>query len=335
MKSEYLFEIDDRVQLDATPVALAALSFASPHQSIATVLSESRSILLFESGQTMPSSRIRVSDDPVDICGGGRDRAYVACRAAGRVDVISQTNRIKRIELPGQPQAVAWNGSFNPIKQKIFVCCEMPGASDDVVCIIDEETLTISNMVKVGRQPRGISLDQQRKHLLVTNYGSDSISVLDQFGARVLATLPTAGRPWTANASWSDPEDLVISLRAGGVLQRLDATIFPPILSGLTSLQKPTSPPTNLTPECCLPIGEDHLWIAPDRFSEALALIVSSGRKFEQIGYYPLGSEETGTEGLGQIAISGHGLPGTLCIANRKRKQLMFARLLKQKVSGQ
>ena len=195
---EYQIDIEHIAPLPATPVALAALSFATPHQTIAAVLSETRAVLLFESGQIVPSTRILVSDDPVDICGGGRDRAYVACRAAKRVDVITPKHRIKRIQIPGEPQALAWNGSYNPLKQKIFVCCHMPDAADDTVCVIDEETLTISNMIKVGHRPCGISLDLKRKHLMVANYGSDSVTVLDQFGAKVLATLPTAGRPWTA-----------------------------------------------------------------------------------------------------------------------------------------
>lgn len=327
--TEYTIEIENRLNLDATPIALRALSFSTPKQTIASVLSESRCVLLFESGTDKPTRRIPVSADPIDITGGGRDLAYIACRASRTVDVVRASGLLKRIDLPGEPHGLAWNGSYNSRKQKILVTCQLPGSQDGVVCVIDEETLSVTNVLKVGKQPRGITLDWQRKHLLVANYGSDSITIIDQAGTKVLATLPTAGRPWTANVSWSDPGHVIISLRAGGVLQRMDASHFPPVLSGLAALRKPTEPPTSLIPYCALPVGEDHLWIVPDRNSESLALVFSDDQELKQVGFYALSKEERGDGGLGQVAISRHGLPGRLCIANRKRKQLMFARMSK------
>lgn len=327
MTPGYTIEIDDRLALGATPAAVKTLSFSPPKQTIACVLNENRSVLFFEPGQTTPSRRMRVSDDPIEISGGGRDLAYVACRAARTVDVLSASGLRKRILLPGEPHSLAWNGEYSPLKQKIMVTCQLPKCEDGVVGVIDEETLTLTNVLKVGKKPRGISLDPQRKQILVANYGSDSITIIDQSGTRKLATLPTAGQPWTANVSWSDPQDIIISLSGGGILQRMDASRFPPVLSGLAALKKPTSPPTRLTPYCCLPLDEDHLWLVPDRDSESIALIASSARELKQVGYYRLGSCDHGRPGLGQIAKTGFGLPGKLCIANRKRKELMFASL--------
>lgn len=331
MDASYEIEIENRLNLDGTPVAVRALSFSSPKQTIASVVSESSSVILFESGEDKPSQQIKVNDDPIEISGGGRDLAYVACRASRTVDVIRKSEFVDRIALPGEPQAIAWNGSYNSAKQKIMVTCQLPGSEDGVVCVIDEQTLSISNTLKVGKQPRGITLDRQRQHLLVANYGSDSITVIDQMGTKVLATLPTAGRPLAANLSWSDPQDIIISLKAGGVLQRMDASHFPPVLSGLTALRKPSETSNSLVPACALPIGEDNLWIVPDRTSESLALVVSNEQELKQIGFYSLGVSEPSETGLGQVAISRHGLPTGLCIANRKRKQLLFANMRKVK----
>jgi len=329
--SEYFIEVEKKVPVEATPVAVTSLSFATPKQFIAAVLAEVPSVILFEPGKTVPGQRIRVADDPVALSGGGQNLAYVACRAAKAVDVIHQNGFVKRIGLPGQPQDLAWNGSYNPTKQKILVSCEIPGTRDGVVCVIDEETLTLTNVLSVGNQPRGIKLDWHRKHLWVANYGGDSVTIINQTGTKAIATLPTAGRPWTTDVSWSDPENIIISLRAGGVIQRMEASVFPPTLSGLTALSMPTDPPTDFTPECCMPVGEDHLWIAPDRFSESVALLVSNGREFQQIGIHSFGPREDDSDGLGQITLAGQGLPATLCIANRKRKQLIFATLRKEK----
>lgn len=331
MDASYEIEIENRLSLDGTPVAVRALSFSSPKQTIASVLSESNSVILFESGEDKPSQEIKVNSDPIEISGGGRDLAYVACRASRTVDVIRKSEFVDRIALPGEPQAIAWNGSYNPTKQKIMVTCQLPGSDEGVVCVIDEQTLSISNTLKVGKQPRGITLDRQRQHLLVANYGSDSITVIDQMGTKVLATLPTAGRPLAANVSWSDPQDIIISLKAGGVLQRMDASHFPPVLSGLTALRKPSETSNSVIPACALPIGEDNLWIVPDRTSESLALVVSNEQELKQIGFYSFGASEPSETGLGQVAISRHGLPTGLCIANRKRKQLLFANMRKIK----
>lgn len=331
MGSDYTIDIEHRLDLGATPVDVKTLSFASPKRTIACILSEPHAVLLFSIGDTFPTTRILVNEDPIEITGGGRDLAYVACRASRTVDVIRKSGLCQTVDLPGEPQSLAWNGSYNPTRQKIMVTCRLPGSEDGVVVVIDEETLTITNVLDVGKRPRGISLDRQRKHLLVANYGSDSISIINQAGTKVLATLPTAGQPRTTNVSWSNPQDIIISLGGGGILQRMDASRFPPVLSGLAALKKPTKPPTSLAPYCCLPLDEDHLWLVPDRNSEAIALIVSGERALKQVGYFRLGADDKSNEGLGQVAISGHGLPGSLCIANRKRKELMFARMQRVK----
>lgn len=334
MDPKYTIEIETRLDLGATPVALKTLSFATPKQILAGVLSETHTVLLFAAGETSPYARIVVDTDPIDVTGGGRDLAYIACRAPHSVNVIRNSRLVKRISLPGAPQGLAWNGHYSPTKQKIMVTCQLPDADEGALVVIDEETLSISNTLNVGRRPRGISLDWQHKHVRVANYGSDSITVIDQAGSKVLATLPTAGRPWATNASWSDPQDIMVSLNGGGILQRLDASRFPPVLSGLAALKKPTKPPTRLTPYCCHPLDEDHLWLVPDRNSESLALVSSYPDALKQVGYYALGADDQSDGGLGAVARTGHGLPGALCIANRKRKQLMFAKMQRADSGG-
>lgn len=331
MSPNYSIEIDTVIPLDATPVAVKTLSFATPQQSIATVLAETSSVLVFPVGESLPRSTIQVGADPIDICGGGRAYAYVACQGSNSVDVISNTELIKRIRLPGRPNGLAWNGSYNPSKQKIFVSCEVSNSAHGIVCTIDEETLEVSKVLTVGKDPRSLSLDVHRKHLFVANHGSDTVTVIDQTGSDTLATFPTAASPRAAHVSWSDPSDMIISLGAGGVIQRMDASHFPPSLSGLTVLQDPANPSNKITAECCLPIGEDNLWIAPDRFSESIALVLSRGDEFKQVGLLKLGAGGPGELGLGQVAVSAHGLPAKLYVANQHRKQLILASLKREK----
>lgn len=328
---EYRIEIKNRLPLGATPVDVKSLSFASLRQTIASVLAENHSVLLFDTNSAAPTKSISVGDEPIEISGGGGDQAYVACRASKSVDVITPAGLVKRIDLPGHPYSLAWNGSYNPSKQRVMVTCQKPDSLDGIVVVIEEETLQIVNVLDVGKQPRGICLDRQRKQMLVANYGSDSISIIDQSGKRTLATLPTAGRPWAINASWFDPQDIMVSLRGGGILQRLDASVFPPVLSGLTALVTPNRPPSGITPYSCLSLNEDHLWLVPDSHSEALALVKSEKRDLKQIGYHRIGPVDERGKGLGRIAISGHGLSSTLYIANRQRKELILAKISRQK----
>lgn len=333
MDPEYRIRILDRLPLGATPEDVKALSFASRKQTIASVLSESNSVLLFEVGSEADTRRISVAEDPVEIAGGGRDVAYVACRASATLDVIDSSGLVKRIDLPGVPHSLAWNGSFNPARQKIMVACQRLDSTDGIVAVVDEATHRIVRVLEVGKQPRGVCLDPQRKHLLVANYGSDSISIIDQSGTKTLATLPTAGRPWDINVSWFDPQDIIISLRGGGLLQRLNASTFPPVLSGLTALTTSGQPSKSMTPYVCMPLDEDHLWLAPDRDSEAIALVKSNDRDLKQIGYHRLGPKRTDNEGLGRVAVSSYGLPGKIFIANRERKELILAEMSRRKSS--
>lgn len=329
MTRTYGLEIEDRLKLNATPVAVKTLSFDTPRQIIACVLSEPCSVILLHAATKTFTGRIPISADPIDITGGGRDLAYVACRASRTVDVFHSSGFLKRIEVPGEPQGIAWNGNYHPNKRKILVTCAMPEPQDGVVCVIDEDELAISNTVKVGKQPRGISLGSRRKHLWVANYGSDSVTVIDQDGSKALATLPTAGRPCMVNTAWSAPNDVLVSLSTAGILQRMDASEFPPVLSGITALRRPTNPPNSLSPVCAIPMNEDHLWLVPDRYSETLALVRADEHTLEQIDVYTLGSAPPGEVGLGPVSVFAHGLPSGVCIANRKSRQLIFAKLHK------
>lgn len=333
MDQKYSLETIAEIELDGTPIALKTLSFSSPAPVIAAVINEARSVLLFQPGAQRVASVIRTGEDPVDITGGGGDLAYVCCRGSQIVDILNKTSRVGQIMLPGRPHGIAWNGSFHPQHRRILVTCQLPNSDDGVVCVIDERDHRVTNVVPVGKQPRSISLVQQKRILLVSNFGGDSVTVIDPMGTKVLHTLATAGRPWAANDSWADPEHIIISLQAGGVLQRMDAMHFPPALSGLTVLRRAPDSQIGFTPACCVPIGQDDLWVAPDKSSEIVALVRCRGREFQQIDSFALGPADSDTTGLGQIAMASLGLPSKLYVANLKRKQLMLTRFSRRKAA--
>ena len=70
MGSDYTIDVKHRLNLGATPVDVKTLSFSTPKRTIASVLSETHSVLLFSIGDTFPTPRILVNEDPIEISGG-------------------------------------------------------------------------------------------------------------------------------------------------------------------------------------------------------------------------------------------------------------------------
>ena len=332
MPAQYDIEIESRVELDGMPSAVAAVSLSSPSQFIATAISDKNSVVLIEPGKTTPFRKIKVNDGTIEITEGGGEYAYIACREARTIDVINEGGRIKSIDLPGEPYGLSWNGAFKPGKRRIMVTCRNPSEKRGLLCVINEETLEIIHTLQVGTKPSGLCLDQHRKLLFSANFGDDSVNIIDQTGTRIFHTVATAGRPVIANYSWAGQDQIIISLEAGGVLQRLDASRLPPDLSGLTALRRCSPTRASLTPSCCIPVGQDDLWLAPDRHSECMALVKSSDDVFEQIGCFELGSSgETGL-GLSQAAVATPGLSGRIYVANRAQNQLVAVSVSKTRL---
>lgn len=330
MPSDYQIDVECRIALGGDPVATKAITFESPDPYIVTALSDQNRVVFVESGAREISHDISVGAGPCEITRGGGAQAYIACRDDCTVDVVNQRERVRQIRLPGPPSGLAWNGAYRRGKRRIMVTCETSPTERGLLCVIDEDGLDIIHTLQIGHMPRGICLDRHRKLLFIANHGDDSVHIVDETGRRILHTVATAGRPLGANYSWADRNHIIISLDAGGVLQRLDASRLPPELSGLTALRRGPSARDTLTPSCCVPLGQDDLWLAPDRYSETLALIVSNDEGFEQIDRIALGSASALEHGLGQIAVSTPGLPGFIYVANRHQKQLVLARIFKR-----
>lgn len=332
MPSEYALQVEARIALYGAPSALKSMAFASPNQYLVTTLSEENRVVLIQSGTTSIIGDIEVGNDPFDLTAGGAGYAYVACRDDRTIDVIDRKRRVARMDLPGIPQGLAWNGAFKRGKRRLMVACEREDQKNGILCVIDEESLQITNTLQIGRHPRGIGLDRHHKLIFVANHGDDSVSIIDQRGLQVLDTVATAGRPSKINYSWADRDHIIVSLDAGGVLQRLDASRQPPELSGLTALRRGDPPRSALVPSCCVPLGQDDLWLAPDRFSESIALIASNDDQFDQIACFNLNETSDETFGLGELAIATPGLPGRIYVANLKRQELVLARIDKHRL---
>lgn len=331
MSSDYQIEIEAEISLSGPPSALATLAFSSPRPYIAAACSDQSHISLIESGSTQIFRDIPVGSEPCAITRGSNGLAYVACQGSNTLDVINGETCLKQVKLPGRPYGAAWNGNFKRGKQRIMVTCEDGSDGKGLLCVLDEETLEITGTLPIGHRPRGICLDQHRKLLFVANFGDDSVTIVDQTGLQNLHTLATAGRPLITQYSWADPDHLMISLDAGGVLQRMDASILPPQLSGLIALKRKKPRRASLVPSCCLPIGQDGLWIAADQSSHSIALIRSEDKAFSQIDCFEFELDGTDRDGFGQIAIATLGLPARFYVADPSNERVVVAQLRKTK----
>lgn len=329
---DYTLQIVSKIAVPGAPSALKAMPLASPNVFLATTMSDENKVAILKSGMASLISEIQVGNGPFDVSRGSGVLAYVACRDDRTLDVIDRKARVARIDLPGTPYGLAWNGMFKRGKSRLLVACERANQKYGMLCVIDEETREIINTLQVGRNPRGIGLDRHHRFLFVANCGDDSISIIDQSGTHVLGTVPTAGRPIGVNNSWADKDHIIVSLDSGGVLQRVDASRQPPELSGLTALRRDNPAQSALLPSCCVSLGQDDLWVVPDRFSQSIALVVSSEKTFQQIDCFDLSDGRDDSHGFGELAIATPGLPGRFYVANTNRHELLLVRLEKHRL---
>ncbi|MEO7070479.1 MAG: YncE family protein [Nostocoides sp.] len=73
-------------------------------------------------------------------------------------------------------------------------CRSSQGISDSYVYEIDTATYSVKRVVRVGATPKYVAMTPDGKHVLVTNWCSMTLSVIDTGTARVVATIATTGR---------------------------------------------------------------------------------------------------------------------------------------------
>ena len=160
---DYSIQIEAKINLPGAPSALKAMPLASPNRFLITAIPDENRVVVLKSGMASLISDIETGAGPFDISPGGAEHAYIACKEDRTIDVISSRRRVTRLDLPGVPQGLAWNGVFKQGRRRLMVACELPGHRNGVVCVIDEERMEIINTLQVGRNPRGVGLDRQRR----------------------------------------------------------------------------------------------------------------------------------------------------------------------------
>jgi YVTN family beta-propeller protein len=136
---------------------------------------------------------VGVHPDGIAIDSRG-ELAYVANSGSNTVSVIDiKTQKVVRNVLVGRaPQKVA----IDPDGRHAYVT----NFADHTVSVIDLPTqlatdlynailrLKVSNVIRVGINPRGLAVDRDSKHALVVNVGEDTMSVIDTAKSAVIST---------------------------------------------------------------------------------------------------------------------------------------------------
>ncbi len=66
---------------------------------------------------------------------------------------------------------------------------------DNTVSVIDSETLSVVETIKVGQRPRGIILTKDGRQLLVCASDDDTVQVFDVASRKLVKTLPSGPDP--------------------------------------------------------------------------------------------------------------------------------------------
>ena len=152
---------------------------------VANELSNSLSII--NATMDMVVDTVAVGSRPAGVVVGEGD-VYVLNNGANTISLVSKSSRkvTSTIVLSGSPNR-GLLGDFD----MFFVTDSSDGA---VIFINDSNVVTAT--VNVGKGPVGLGIDQYRNHLYVTNRGSNTVSVLDTIGERMLKDITVGSAPY-------------------------------------------------------------------------------------------------------------------------------------------
>jgi len=117
-----------------------------------------------------------------------RNRVYVANNSNGTVTVINgKTDKyFKVIKVGENPRGMV----LNPKEEKLYVAL----GDEDTVAVISEKDFSVKK-IPVGIKPRTLRYSSELNRVYVTNYSSDSISVIDGKTDQVIETVSVGKRP--------------------------------------------------------------------------------------------------------------------------------------------
>jgi YVTN family beta-propeller protein len=160
------FEIIKKIPVGKTPSGIA---FNEKYSFIVISNRDSNSVEIYTEKEMRLEKKIMVGKHPYGISSEG-DYIYTANVYDDSITVINLTNwQTKEIKVGDHPYNVI------KINDQLFVTNSL----DDNISIIDTKTFTEILKIPTGETPENLWVDKKNNRLVISNWGSDSISIIN------------------------------------------------------------------------------------------------------------------------------------------------------------
>lgn len=193
----------------------------------------------------------------------------------------------ERLEESGSSEEVHWSGlAHHPEKDLLFAANRGPGPAPGAIAVFDTSKRALLRRIPVEIMPYDLELSAAGEMLYVSNWSSDTVSVIDTEAGMVTATISTCDQPNDLELSEdnrlfvacaNDNTVSVIDLERLRVVERISTALYPEAPIGSTPNALAFEP------------GEKLLFVAnADNYTVAVVDVGRPGRS-EVLGFVPTG----------------------------------------------
>jgi YVTN family beta-propeller protein len=225
----------------------------------------------------------------------------------GRLDETPKTDLVETID----PKQVWWSGAaYLPNRHLLYAANRGTGYGPSNIVVFDTKARTILTHIPVEINPGAVVLTPDGKRLFVSNWSSESVSVIDTGSNKVIRTLHVGMNPNDMKISAdgrlfiacsNDNTIHVIDTKSLQILERLSTTLTP-------------LAPEGSTPDALLIDNKRKLLYVANADNNSIAVIRISNREHSSVrGFIPTGWYPSA------LALADHG--DTLYIGNSKGEE--------------
>jgi YVTN family beta-propeller protein len=201
----------------------------------------------------------------------------------GRLDETPKTDLVETID----PKQVWWSGAaYLPSRHWLYAANRGTGTGPSNVVVFDVKTRSILTRIPVEINPAAMVLTPDGKRLFVSNWSSESVSVIDTASNKVIRTLHIGMNPNDMKISAdgrlfiacsNDNTIHVIDTKSLQILERLSTTLTP-------------LAPEGSTPDALLIDNKRQLLYVANADNNSIAVIRISNREHSSVrGFIPTG----------------------------------------------
>jgi YVTN family beta-propeller protein len=201
----------------------------------------------------------------------------------GRLDEKPKTDLVETID----PKLVWWSGAaFLPGRHLLYAANRGTGYGPSNVVVFDMKTRTILTRIPVDINPGAVVLTPDGKRLFVSNWSSESVSVIDTATNKVIRTLHVGMNP--NDMKISDDGRLFIACSNDNTIHVIDTKSLQ-ILERLSTTLTPLAPEGS-TPDALLIDNKRKLLYVANADNNSIAVIRISNREHSSVrGFIPTG----------------------------------------------